>query len=243
MNWLAKINIKTLIDKLGPFRSALFFVVLIGLSLFVGYRLGNFFHGFQVEKIATQQQQLEQLHEKYEAHERRINTLDVELEMERLANEQALNVIKTLEEQHYQVKEQLAFYQKVMAPEKQADGIVLDRLIIAEAESERHFRFQVVLLQQAKNKRYAKGYVDFKIIGSLNGKPKTLKLSDVSSLDRKAMSFSFQYFEAIDGDITLPEGFIPEQIVTNTTLPKGRWQKHYQLEETYTWTDVLILKE
>lgn len=243
MNWLAKINLKTVVNKLGPFNSALLIVSLIGVCIFIGYRLGNFFHGFQTEKINIQQQQLIQLHEKNESHESRINTLEVELEIERLANEQAKALIEKIEQQHYQAKMQLAFYQKVMAPEKEADGVVLDSIVIAETESIGHFRFQVTLVQQAKNKRYAKGYIDFSLVGSLKGKPKTYKLSEISSLDKKTLSFSFQYFQAIEGEIDLPEGFIPEQILAQVVLPKGRWQKYNLIEETYRWTDVLVLKE
>lgn len=243
MNWLAKINIKTVINKLGPFNSALLIVGLIGISLFTGYRLGNFFHGFQTEKINIQQQQLIQLHQKNESHESRINTLEVELEIERLANEQARALIEKIEQEHYKAKMQLAFYQKVMAPEKTADGIALDSIVIAETESAGHFRFQVTLVQQTKNKRYAKGYIDFSLVGSLHGKPKTFKLSDITLLDKEALSFSFQYFQAIEGEIDLPDGFIPEQILVQVTLPKGRWQKYNLIEETYHWADVLILKE
>ena len=81
---------------------------------------------------------------------RTINRLEVELEVERLANYKSQNLLKDAEQAHYQVKKQLAFYEKVMAPEKQAEGIVIDDFSIDSTASANHFRFQVALVQQQK---------------------------------------------------------------------------------------------
>ena len=42
-----------------------------------------------------------------------------------------------MSQEHYQVKKELAFYEKVMAPEKEADGVVIDNIkITASSKSE-----------------------------------------------------------------------------------------------------------
>ena len=235
MNWLAKINLGIVITRLGPFKSAVFLVLVISLSLFVGYRVGNFYHTFQKNTLEQQTQRLEKFYAKQLSQTQRINTLEVELEVERLANQESQAMLKSMEEEHYQVKKQLAFYEKIMAPEKQADGLVIDDIKILPTESPNHYRFQVILVQQQLKKRYAKGYVELVFAGSLNNKPHQLKLSEVSSLTKKMLSFSFQYFQIVEGEFTLPENFSPESVMLAAILPKGRWQKYQRIDQTTPW--------
>ncbi len=235
MNWLAKINLSVVVTRLGPFKSALFLLLVIGLCLFIGYRAGNYYHTFQVTTLEQQTQRLEKFYAEQVRQTQRINTLEVELEVERLANQESQAMLKSMEQQHYQVKKQLSFYEKVMAPEKQADGLVIDDVKIMPTQSPNHYRFQVTLVQQQLKKRYAKGYIELTFMGSLNNKPHQLKLAKVSTLTRKELSFSFQYFQIIEGEFTLPDNFIPENVSLAAILPKGRWQKYYRLDQTIAW--------
>jgi len=239
MSWLAKINLNTVIKRLGPFRSALLLLALIIICLFCGYRIGNFFHSYQQQTLQQQQLRLNHLYQAQAEQVRTINRLEVELEVERLANHKSQNLLKDTEQAHYQVKKQLAFYEKVMAPEKQAEGIVIDNFSIDSTQSANHYRFQVALVQQKKKKRYAKGYIQLTFIGSLAEKPNKIDLSKVSQLSKKQLSFSFKYFQIIEGEFTFPEGFKPEKIELATILPKGKWQKGSRINESYLWGNVI----
>jgi hypothetical protein len=239
MNWLAKINLKTTIQRLGTFRSAILLLVIVSISLFCGYRLGNFYHAYQIQTLQQQKQRLESLYSKHVSQTQRINTLEVELEVERLANQRSQQMLKTIEQQHYQVKKELAFYEKVMAPEKQANGLVIDGVNLTQTGSENHFRFQIILVQQLLRKRYAKGFVEVTLTGSLDNKPVELALSTMSNLSKKELSFSFQYFQMINGDFTLPENFIPEKINVAAILPKGKWQDYNRVDTSYSWQKLI----
>ena len=235
MNWLAKINLAVVTKRLGPFRSALFLLLLISLCLFVGYRVGNFYHNYQSTILEKQKNRLEQLYQEQENQVERIHTLEVELAVEQLANQNAQATLKKMSAEHYQVKEQLAFYEKVMAPEKEADGLVIENFKITASQSPNHYSFQVILLQQQLKKRYVKGYVDLMIIGSLANKPSQIKLSDISSLKKKELSFSFKYFQVLEGSFTLPGNFVPEKIQVSAILTKNKWQKYQTLNKTIPW--------
>lgn len=235
MNWLAKINLTVVTKRLGPFKSALFLMTLIGLCLFIGYRLGNFYHNYQATTLAQQKSRLEQLYQEQANQVERIHTLEVELAVELLANQNAQATLKKMSTEHYQVKKQLAFYEKVMAPEKEADGLVIDNIKITKNQSQNHYSFQVILVQQQLKKRYAKGYVDLIITGSLANKPSQVKLSEISALTRKELSFSFKYFQVIEGNFTLPEGFTPEKIQLSAILTQSKWQKYQVLNRMMPW--------
>ena len=239
MNWLAKINLPVVVRRLGPFKSALLLFSTVALCLFIGYRIGNYFHSFQINTIAQQKQRLDTLYSQHNDSLKRIHMLEVELEVERLANQQAQQTIKSMEADHFTVKKQLAFYEKVMAPEKQADGLVIDQVDLSATESENHFKFSVVLVQQKLKKRYAKGYIDVAVKGSQANQPKTLDLKSISELSKDQRSFSLKYFQRIEGELTLPVGFIPESLEIKAVLPKGKWQKYSEVNQSYRWGELV----
>ncbi len=235
MNWLAKINLRVVTERLGPFKSAVFLAAIIIICLFTGYRVGNYYHNFQVATLAQQKQRLDDLYHQQAKQVARIHTLEVELAVEQLANQHAQATLKQRADEHYQVKKQLAFYEKVMAPEKAANGLVIDNVKINATSSPEYYNFQVTLMQQLLKKRYAKGYIDIEIIGSLNNKPSRIKLKDISTLVKKDLSFSFKYFQVVEGDFTLPANFIPEKIQLSAILTKNKWQKYQKLNKTLPW--------
>lgn len=236
MNWLAKINLNTVVTRLGTFSSAILLLVIVVITLFCGYRLGNFYHGYQVQTLAQQQARLDFTYQQLAEKTQYINTLEVELEVERMANQRSQQTVKAIEQAHYQVKKELAFYEKVMAPEKQANGLVIDGVNLTKTESPDHYRFQVVLVQQLLRKRYAKGHIELSITGSLDNKPTSIALSALSTLDKKDLSFSFQYFQIISGELTLPKNFVPETINVAAILTKSKWQKYNRIDESYPWS-------
>ena len=235
MNWLAKINFSTVVKRLGTFSSAILLLVIVAVLLFCGYRLGNFYHGYQTQTLAQQQTRLDFIYQQLGEKTQRINTLEVELEVERMANTRSQQTLKSIEQEHFQVKKELAFYEKVMAPEKQANGLVIDGVSLTKSESPAHYRFQVVLVQQLLRKRYAKGYIEISLTGSLNNKPTSIALSELSTADKKELSFSFQYFQIITGELTLPANFIPETINVAAILTKSQWQKYNRIDHSYPW--------
>lgn len=239
MNWLTKINLSTVVVRLGTFRSAVLLLAIVLISIFCGYRAGNYFHNYQVQTLAQQKTRLNSIYQKLVEKTKYINVLEVELEVERMSNQRSQQMLKSIEQEHFKVKKELAFYEKIMAPEKQANGLAIDNITITKTQSAHHYRFQVVLVQHLLRKRYAKGYIDFNIMGSLNGKPVSFSISDLSTLTKKELSFSFQYFQVISGELTLPENFIAEKILVSAILPKGKWQEYNRVDQSYFWHEII----
>lgn len=225
--------------NIGTFKTLL--LVLVGVVVFfvLSYKVGNYFHNYQKQIIEQQKNRLENLYALEASLEQRINILEVELEVERMANQELQASFKELDAQYFDLKKELAFYQKVMAPEKQAEGLAIDGIEITSTASKDHYRFQVILVQTNKLKRYAKGYIELKLEGSQLEKPLDLDIASLAEIDRKALSFNLQYFQVISGEFTLPEGYRPERIVVNAVLPKGKWQKYAKITEYYNWQQAL----
>lgn len=238
MNWLAKINLTVVANRLGPFRSAMLLVLLISICLYCGYRMGNYYHSYQQQGLAAQNQRLDLLYNEQEQYLRRIHTLEVELEVEKIANQRSLATLKEIEAEQLQAKKELAFYEKVMAPEKQVDGLLIDNVVVTSSESSHHFRFKIMLVQQQMNKRYAKGHLQLVVAGSRGGKPDEIKLSGISPEAQHNFPFNFKYFQLVEGEFMLPENFIPERIGVSAIMPKTKWQSYHRLDESYQWSTI-----
>jgi hypothetical protein len=235
MKWLAKINLGVVIESIGAFKSALFLLILIAICLFSGYRLGNYYHHFQVTSLEQQKQRLDQLYQQKEQDIERIHTLEVELTVEQIANKKAQNLLKIAAEKEFELKKQLVFYEKVMAPEKQSTGLLVENVKITAGKKANQYNFQVTLVQQQLKRRYSKGYVDIVFEGLQGDKVGELKLSQVSTATKKELKFSFQYFQIISGDFTLPEGFVVENVIASAILTKSRWQKYTKKDLNIPW--------
>ena len=81
MKWLAKINLTVVIQRFGPYRSALLLIAVVAICLYSGYRVGNYYHGHQIKTLNEQKQRLDHLYQQQNIQNRRINTLEVELEV------------------------------------------------------------------------------------------------------------------------------------------------------------------
>jgi len=110
---------------------------------------------------------------------------------------------------------------------------------VSKTGTDNRYSFRVFLVHQLLKKKYAKGTVDIKISGSMNNKTTVLNLAEISELTKKQLSFSFKFFQVVEGNFVLPEGFSPEKINIMITLPKGRWQKYHRLEESFKWNSKL----
>jgi hypothetical protein len=235
MKWLAIINLRVVVERLGAFKSALFLLIIISICLFVGYRIGNYYHHFQEKSLKQQQTRLAQLYQQQELNTAQIHSLEVELTVEQLANKQVEKLLKEALKHEFELKKQLAFYEKIMAPEKDVEGLLIDNVKISSGKKPNQFTFQVTLVQQRLKRRYSKGYIDLSFAGSEQEQPQNFNLSQVSTLKKKSLTFSFQYFQIIEGDFTLPENFIPDSYTVSAILTKSRWQKYAKIEEQYTW--------
>lgn len=235
MKWLAIINLRVVVERLGSFKSALFLLIIISLCLFVGYRIGNYYHHFQMISLEQQQVRLNQLYQQQEVNTAQIHSLEVELTLEQLANKQTEKLLKEALEQEFKLKEQLAFYEKVMAPEKDVEGLLIDNLQITASKQPNLFTFQVTLVQQRLKRRFSKGYINLTFEGTSQEKTSKLNLSEVSTLNKKSLSFNFQYFQIISGDFSLPENFTPDNVLVSAVLTKSRWQKYGKSEKPFSW--------
>lgn len=152
-------------------------------------------------------------------------------QIERKAYNELDTTLKILQGEILELKEELAFYRGIVSPREASRGLRLQRFNL-EPNGLRSYRYTVVLTQVLKNDRLVKGRVKLFVEGLQNNEPKTLDLSALSENSVKELSYSFKYFQNLEGELELPSGFRPMR-ATAQILPSGRQQD--MIEKTIDW--------
>jgi len=160
--------------------------------------------------------------------------LTIERETIKEMNDSALNLQSNLIEQQLALR----FYQKIMAPEFTTNGVNIEKVIIEAGISARHYRFEVLLAQLEKRKRYVKGSVKLLLIGSQDEKPLNIDLMSLTQR-KKALTISFRYFQHLKDDFVLPADFMPEKLRVTIVMPRKRGQKGGTVTQEFTWNALL----
>lgn len=226
-------------EKVGFARFYVFVFGLVGAAFWLGYELAQ----TQKRKLLDEQQllskSLNNLTKVHEALKSEHNMLKVELDIAQLATEKNQVSYQESIERERALKEQLSFYQRVMAPEMSQDGFIIDKIQITPTKSKNNYSVNMILLQHENIKAVIKGDLDIIIFGSQAGNPTNIKLEQVLDEPKDPLNYAFKYFQVVQTSITLPEGFLPERLEISTSVYKYR-KKRGDYKISIPWKEVLI---
>jgi hypothetical protein len=209
--------------------------VLIVATLYAGFFWGNAHYAQQQMTVSTHKKSIQNLKQENEQLTKNLNVLGVELEVARLTQQQHFVEIGKSIDIEKALRTQLAFYQQVMAPELNEQGFLIEGFNIEPALSDNSYRFELVLMQQNKTKNTLRGNLKVTLIGSENGKAKQYAIdSMLFDQQRKKLTFGFKYFQVIEGEIKLPDGFRPEQVSVHAIIFQFK-RKKGELTTVFDW--------
>ncbi|MFT4613943.1 MAG: hypothetical protein ACI9NT_001085 [Bacteroidia bacterium] len=136
-------------------------------------------------------------------------------------------------EQIAALEEDLRFYRSLMAPEDAAGDISLSPPVFEPGRGVGEYDFRFAILQRANKHVPVKGSLTITLSGLVAGEPvaHTLQALSLDKLE-EPLPLSFRYFQALEGTMTLPEGFEPRSVEIVATLVKP---KKVELREDYSW--------
>lgn len=94
------------------------------------------------------------------------------------------------------------------------------------------YRYGFTVSKMAKGNRTIKGSVYVTVHGQQDGEKKKLALSKLTSGKVKSHRLGFKHFQAIEGDLTLPAGFIPKSFVIEVNPSVNSYKK---MNKTFDW--------
>ena len=226
---------KLIVYENGLLHSRFFYLFLIGLFIFVaigGYFFGQYRAGFNLLEakeieaelktaIYLQEQQKAEVQDQL-AIAKRANQVDV------AAHQQIKIDLKDLQQENFELREEVDFYRGIVAPRESSQGLRIDQFSVTKTSGHNLYHFTLVLTQVKKNQRFTRGSVKLTFEGAKNGLPKTLALNQLSVEKKKDLKFKFRYFQKLEGDLVLPDGFIPRQVLVNVIPRKKKnIQSHF----------------
>jgi len=153
-------------------------------------------------------------------------------QIEKKAYNELYTTLKALQSEILELKEELAFYRGIVSPRDASRGLRLQKFTFVENGNSRSYRYKVVLSQVLKNDRVARGKVQLVFEGLHGQQAKVLKLRDVTEKRIKELNYKFKYFQNIEGNIEIPDGFVAARIILRI-FPRGRRQD--MIEKTFDW--------
>ncbi len=169
-----------------------------------------------------------------------IDSAQKKLEVQRTREEVAVGALEMLRREMAEQREQvvelehsLRFYRGLMAKGDVEDGLSLRLPEIVPGSEEGQYAFRFVLQQQARKHKLVTGELAVNVDGVRLGEEVSYDLVDLSTqLTMQAVPLSFRYFQAVDGELILPEGFEPRGISVAVHIEKPQ---SAELQEVFPW--------
>nr|WP_136251453.1 DUF6776 family protein [Ningiella ruwaisensis] len=232
------------IDKrrLGFVRFYGVILLIIGLIFYLGYVTASWQGQQQSNNLQILQQNVKTLTEENQQLLSQINSNKIALDVANLANQQHQKTLMEAKQQISQLKEQLGFYQRVMAPELTQDGFVVERLEVSPTPVNNTFSLSMVLLQHENIKASVSGELEIWVHGALNGNSQQYDFSTLMSGGDEPLKFGFKYFQVISRSFTIPENFIVERFEIRASVYKYK-RKQGDYNTSITWNEALSTEE
>ncbi len=210
--------------------------VLATLLLYGVYEWGRYDAGhnqlaavLERRDMQSRMQLLEQANEELRG---RVTVVDTARDVDRQSYADVERTLGELQAQVLRQSEELTFYRGIVAPADGIGGLRIQRLEVLPGGSDRHFRLRLVLVQSMRQDAVVAGTVAIDLEGALNQSPTRLSLVELggSAAEAGHMPFSFRYFQNLEQDVTLPEGFEP--LAVNVEVRSGRQPA---LRQSFPW--------
>ena len=179
------------------------------------------------ERVVVQARQIEELRQWRTDNEtrREVDAAALEMVRQQLAVQQ-----ETIAE----LERGIRFYKSLMAPGELAEGLNIRGIDILPRDDGGAYPFRVLVQQSARKIELMTGTLQVELHGTVAGKPAYYNLADLSEQVPKAdIRLRFKYFQAIDGEMALPEDFSPESVRISAKSTKPR---RSEVVEEFPWS-------
>ncbi|HET7758056.1 MAG TPA: DUF6776 family protein [Steroidobacteraceae bacterium] len=210
---------------------------LIGIfAVYVVYELGRYDAGYDRQAVAQQRTEFEVKIEHLEKDNRELRTKLAEFDTIRLgrAREQA-EVARTIGDLQAQVarqQQELGFYRGVVAQGAATLGVKIEDLRIAAVPGQPSaYRVHLALVRSGRE-GVSSGNLVMSVDGESGGTATTLDLATLTGGKLHELRYDFRYFQDVDEQLALPEGFRPAHLVVEVHSARKDVKP---LTQTYLW--------
>jgi len=178
--------------------------------------------------------QLEQSNQVIANMRQEIAGLKLGEEVDNRANEEVRQTVEALQSEIADLSEEIRFYKGVMIPNVESQGLRIERLTLENGLQPNQVRYSLLLTQVVEKHDFVQGGVEINVLGTQGDGQMSLKLSEVSERS-DSVRFRFRYFQNINGEMTLPDGFEPKEVMV---VAQANGRNGTRLERRFQWEPV-----
>ena len=178
------------------------------------------------------EQKLKQSVSLTEIYRQEVAALKLADEIDMQADVGVQRTILELQTQLARVQEEVQFYKGVMLPKVEDKGLRIERLKVENSGEPNRFKYNLLLTQVVNKYDYVQGDVEINLVGDEDNLGSNLPLGDISAEDQDSIRFRFRYFQNIDGELMLPDGFTPKEVMV---VAQSTGRSSQRLERRFTW--------
>ncbi len=224
-----------------PFRWFIGLIVLIALvaaMVWLAHEKGRRGAGFDASDanrvIEMLQGEIETLRADLAESQRQTAMLERNSKIEDDTSGELKKTLTDAQNEVLELKKELTFYKSIVAPEQGKPSIVVQTIQLKK-DLAGEYDYKIMVSQQGRNERFARGTIDVSIEGNTQGVKQVLALDDVSDDVKKTMKFGMKYFQNFTGKLRLPDGFTAESMRVKL---KPSSKTLDSVDEIFPWDDL-----
>ena len=161
-----------------------------------------------------------------------VATLTRSDQVSREANRDLQSMLAERDEEISALRADVAFYERLVGSTSQRRGLTVHGLRL-QSQGEGAWHFTATLTQTLNRAAVSSGSLTVEVEGSRNDSLERLGWDDLrQSGDAPGIDYSFKYFQQVEGDLMLPEGFKPLRVIVRLAPPRGQ-----AVEQSFTWAE------
>jgi septal ring factor EnvC (AmiA/AmiB activator) len=213
-------------------------IALVAAAIWLSYERGRHVAGFDAsdanQVIDSLQMEIETLQADLAESQRQAAMLERNSKIEDDTTGQLKKTLTEAQNEVLELKKELAFYKSIVAPEQGKPSLVVQTIQLKK-DVAGDYDYKIMVSQQGRNDRFARGTMEVNIEGTNQGAKQVLALTDVSEDASKPMNFGLKYFQNFTGKLKLPEGFVAKSMRVKL---KPSSKTLDSVDEKFPWDDL-----
>ena len=179
------------------------------------YDLGRQYAGFDNSEAQREKSRMEEQNSKLQgensALRREIAAAERQLQIEVATHKNLSGQILNLSEENALLKEDLAFFQTLMASGGEAGGISVNRFRVQPDALPGEYRYRLLIAQSKQRVKDFRGRLQFIVDVEQDGKSEVISLPKEDNASQ-AYNLAFKFYQRVEGTFLIPAGAVVKKV-------------------------------
>lgn len=211
--------------------------LLGGSSLYLSFELGRYESGYSIvdqrrERTALDRRLAEERGVSDELR-RQLAIAETAGDIDRATYSQVESTLGELQAKIQAQEEELVFYRGIVSPQDGVAGLRIQSLEVLPSDGEARYLLRLLLVQAIVHSRRVSGAVKLQLEGMQDGQTVSFDVAElVPAGEPYDMEYEFRYFQGLETELQLPQGFEPLRVAVEIWPNEARAER---INQTFEW--------